>query len=283
VQGSRRFVHKQLEPFTTRLATADESATDLGLGPLALRLSGIVPGGILTDRPLRVPTSPADAAAPDDGEYDGPAAPVHPGSGRGGSTPLVEVDGHDRQSGVAGGSADGDRPDSRADGHAAGDHSGDGAGKVGGSDGTAAPRHPDVAVGDHGAAGSTDDAALPPVAPARRTGRRPRLIGAPFLGFDEGTPYVIARVQIPAVTYERQVEAEAGVVLEGGGLEAEAPLGARSPTVRGWRNVDRGTVREGATLTVEPDDGGEWWVYADFVPDAVVRIRIKLLESRHGR
>jgi hypothetical protein len=284
VQGSRRFIHKQLEPFTTRPSTADGSATDLGLGPLALRLSGIVPGGILADRPLRVLTNPVDAA-PDDGECDGPAAPVRPGSGPGVAPAAAAggVDGHDSQLGVAGGSTDADRPDSRADGNAAAGHPAGGAGRADGPDGTAASWHPDVAAGDHGAAGSVDDAALPPVPPARRTGRRPRLIGAPFLGFDEGTPYVIARVQIPAVPYERQVEAEAGVVVEGGGLEAEAPLGARSPTVCGWRNVDRGIVREGATLTVEPDDGGEWWVYADFVPDAVVRIRIKLLESRHGR
>jgi hypothetical protein len=70
------------------------------------------------------------------------------------------------------------------------------------------------------------------------------------------------------------VRAEAAVVVEGGGREAEPPVGAAIPVITEWQPLDGGAPVHGDTLVLPAGDDSDWWVYANYVPDAVVRFRV---------
>jgi hypothetical protein len=83
----------------------------------------------------------------------------------------------------------------------------------------------------------------------------------------------MAKVHVPASATDRTVRAEVAVVVEGGGRESAPPAGAPVPVVTGWRTEgDRGV--DGPEVVVRPGDSTDWWVFASYVPDAVVRFRI---------
>jgi hypothetical protein len=205
VQGSRRFITKQLEDAlagTIITGTAGGAA----LGELAQRLSAIVPGGIMTSR--------------DDGGPDalGPSRDA---------------------TGIA---SNGGRP---------------------------------VA----GAAPSSGNGSLRPVGPDSR----PRVLGSPALRFIEGQPFIVARVGIPLAASDRLVEATVQVVVDGGGVEGEAPVGVHRSTILEWQQVETGRVTRGPVLSLAAGDGGDWWVVAAYVPDAVVRVKVAYSAVHHVR
>jgi hypothetical protein len=108
----------------------------------------------------------------------------------------------------------------------------------------------------------------------------PRLVGAPTLQLNDGLPFLAARVHIPESTETRHIQAEVTVVVEGGGRESEPPVGALIPAITQWLPVPGGDVVNGHTLTLPAGHTCDWWVYATYVPDAVVRFRVKRVGDR---
>jgi hypothetical protein len=101
----------------------------------------------------------------------------------------------------------------------------------------------------------------------------PRIVDGPNLHRYEGKLHLMAKVHVPPSSTDRTVRAEVAVVVEGGGRESAAPAGAPVPVVTGWRTEnDRGI--DGPEVIVRPGDSTDWWVFATYVPDAVVRFRI---------
>jgi hypothetical protein len=196
LQGCRRFITKQLDDALAPKGVGGGTDTT-GLGELALRLSALIPGGILSDR-----TSGESAV-------------------RNGSSRVGEP---------------GDL----------------GAGAPGGGYPASGGR-PGTGVG------------------------RPRLIGTPTVQVDRGQPYIAALVRIPTAPHERLVEAQVQVVVDGGGIESEAPPGASMPDVLQWQHATTRATVHGAVLGIAAGDGGDWWVLASYVPDAVVRFKIRLV------
>jgi hypothetical protein len=90
----------------------------------------------------------------------------------------------------------------------------------------------------------------------------------------EGVPHVLARVVVPAGESRRSIVASASVVLEGGGAETQPPLGAAQPAVVGWRRESDQWQAAGATIQVDASETSDFFVYATYVPDAVVRISV---------
>jgi hypothetical protein len=84
-------------------------------------------------------------------------------------------------------------------------------------------------------------------------------------------------VRIPTAPHERLVEAQVQVVVDGGGIESEAPPGASMPDVLQWQHATTRATVHGAVLGIAAGDGGDWWVLASYVPDAVVRFKIRLV------
>ena len=210
VQGGRRFILKQLDAVVTPSATSGDGNSS-GLGEVAHRLAGLIPGGILAASP-----SPSESGGqPDSGRPDSGVAQPSPSSAAGAST---------------------------------------------GSATTSTGRGPNS-----------------------RGGGRPRIAGSPVLQIHEGTPFLIARVTVPAAASVRTVEAEARVVVDDGGLEAEPPPGAPAPTILQWRSVEHDTVVHGSVLRIPEGDGGDWWVYSNWIPDAVIRFRVRLQADPHAR
>jgi hypothetical protein len=91
---------------------------------------------------------------------------------------------------------------------------------------------------------------------------------------DRGAPYLVAAVKLPAATSDRTVSAEVEVVVEGGGREAEPPIGAAVPAIIQWRAAVGETVVSGSTMLLPAGEESDWWLYATYVPDAVVRFRV---------
>lgn len=105
-------------------------------------------------------------------------------------------------------------------------------------------------------------------------GGPPRLSGAPMLRFHEDRPFLVATVHVPASDTGRLVTAEAEVVVEGGGKEGDPPAGAAVPEVLQWQSVADGTVIDGPAVQLSAGAASDWYVFATYVPDAVVRFRV---------
>lgn len=118
----------------------------------------------------------------------------------------------------------------------------------------------------------------------QRAGRGggPRIVGDPRLQIVNGQPFLVARVFVPSSTEKRAIRAEAVVVLDGGGQETEAPLGAASPRIMQWQPVDGSGAIHEATLVPPVGADSEWWVYATHVPDAVVRFKVSQVMTDAG-
>ncbi|MEU4337178.1 hypothetical protein AB0F59_21470 [Micromonospora lupini] len=112
-----------------------------------------------------------------------------------------------------------------------------------------------------------------------RRGRKPRLTGIPSLQIHHGHPYLVAPVMVPADVTARIVSADVEVVVEGGGRENEPPLGAALPQVMQWQSVTGIVVVSGRSIHVPAGEESEWYVYATYVPDAVVRFRVSQVTS----
>lgn len=106
-----------------------------------------------------------------------------------------------------------------------------------------------------------------------RRGGKPRVVGTPSLQIHQGHPYLVASVKVPADVSARIVSADVEVVVEGGGRESEPPLGAAVPQVMQWQSAS-GNVVQGKSIRVPAGEESDWYVYATYVPDAVVRFRV---------
>lgn len=127
--------------------------------------------------------------------------------------------------------------------------------------------------------GATRNSGRPvPAVGRRREGapsRSARILDGPALHIFGDRPFVVTRVSIPGGTSECVWRAEASVVLDGGGRESAAFAGARTPSVVEWRPIDGGPSVGGSAITIGPGADSEWWVYATYVEDAVVRVTIR--------
>jgi hypothetical protein len=109
---------------------------------------------------------------------------------------------------------------------------------------------------------------------SRRTSTAARIVDGPRLERFGDSLYLTAKVEVPQMSVPRRLGAEVSVVVEGGGRESEPPVGAPVPKVTGWRSTD-GRGSDGPILDLVANDTTEWWVYSSYVPDAVVRFRVK--------
>jgi hypothetical protein len=125
-----------------------------------------------------------------------------------------------------------------------------------------------------GAGPSGGGSAGGPVRTGGRTGTAPRIVDGPKLERFGDRLFLAAKVHVPQTTVARRLTAAVAVVVEGGGRESDPPAGAAVPKVTGWRSGD-GRGADGPTLDLAASDSTEWWVYSDYVPDAVVRFRVK--------
>ena len=112
-------------------------------------------------------------------------------------------------------------------------------------------------------------------------GGSPKLVGSPVLTVHEGRPFLVAKVQVPASDLERVLAAEVDVVVEGGGREGEPPAGATFPQILQWQSAVTGAVVHGASMLLSPGAASDWYVYATYVADAVVRFKVRQ-EVRHA-
>ncbi|MGA4993732.1 hypothetical protein [Nonomuraea bangladeshensis] len=143
--------------------------------------------------------------------------------------------------------------------------SGDGFGGDGGIDGSGA------GSGGDGKGGG----------PVPRRGGRPRIHGSPLLQVHEGKPYLVATVKVPASDTPRVLAADVEVVVEGGGRESEPPLGASIPEIMQWQS-SAGAATGGRIVKIPAGEESNWYVYATYVPDAVVRFRVNQVMSDAG-
>jgi hypothetical protein len=107
----------------------------------------------------------------------------------------------------------------------------------------------------------------------------PRIVDGPKLVVGNGPPFVVTRVRIAESYVLREYEALVTVVLDGGTSEASAPLGDFEPTILQWLPVSGGNPVFGGFISISPGPESEWWVYATYVPEAV--LRIKVAEVKH--
>lgn len=114
--------------------------------------------------------------------------------------------------------------------------------------------------------------------------RRPRIVEDPRLEVQGEMLRFVAKVLIPGSQSARSVRAAIDVVLDGGKTEGETPQGAAVPSIIEWQRTD-GTERvEGPDVSLPPGNATEWYVYASYVDDAVVRFRVSNLEGgRHAQ
>ncbi|PZF59238.1 hypothetical protein DEI92_09615 [Curtobacterium sp. MCBD17_034] len=129
------------------------------------------------------------------------------------------------------------------------------------------------------AGGATRDFSRPVSARGRRSegtpSRSARILEGPALHVFGDRPFVVTRVSIPGGASGSVWHAETSVVLDGGGRESATFAGARIPTVLEWRPVDGGPSVAGSAIMIGPGADSEWWVYATYVEDAVVRVTIR--------
>ncbi|WP_133520218.1 hypothetical protein [Curtobacterium flaccumfaciens] len=105
--------------------------------------------------------------------------------------------------------------------------------------------------------------------------RTARILEGPALYVFGDHPFVVTRILIPGGTSESVWLAETSVVLDGGGRESAAFAGAQTPTVLEWRPVTGGSPVAGNAIMIGPGADSEWWVYATYVEDAVVRVTVR--------
>ncbi|GAA0403519.1 hypothetical protein GCM10009541_53360 [Micromonospora gifhornensis] len=115
-----------------------------------------------------------------------------------------------------------------------------------------------------------------------RPGGKARLTGTPSLRIHQGNPYLVAPVRVPADSRVRVVSADVEVVVEGGGRESEPPLGAVVPQVMQWQSANGDVVVQGRSIQVPPGEDSDWYVYATYLPDAVVRFRVSQVVHSAG-
>jgi hypothetical protein len=114
---------------------------------------------------------------------------------------------------------------------------------------------------------------------SRSSARKPkagaaRIVDGPRLAINGDNGFLVARVLVPESEAARTVRADALVVVEGGGTEGEPPVGARSPRVLGWRITDGSKETAESALSLPAGPQEEWFVYAEYLPDAVVRMKV---------
>lgn len=120
-----------------------------------------------------------------------------------------------------------------------------------------------------------------------RIGGTSEIVPAQLIGDPWVAPYGEAlaifskvRVEVPAALMS--IRACLDVVLDGGAREAEPPPGVSRPRVIRWLAANtRGVVRDGDVLE---DFAGlqDWIVVAEFIDDAVTRLRIELVRPSDG-
>lgn len=90
-----------------------------------------------------------------------------------------------------------------------------------------------------------------------------------------GMPYIAARVKLPARSGTTRFPGQASVVLDGGASESAPPAGADTTEVYLWRSVERpDDVTHGRDLELLAGEAEEWWVYAKYVRDAMIRLTV---------
>lgn len=110
--------------------------------------------------------------------------------------------------------------------------------------------------------------------------RRPRIVEAPSVQFIEGSPYVVARVAVPASAEETLIEAIPYVAVDGGSRETTPPLGMGQPSVVGWVRSDRAQEVTGTRLAVSASGAdSDWYLYLEFLPDAVVGVDLREVDD----
>ncbi|QSE93905.1 hypothetical protein JWS13_37560 [Rhodococcus pseudokoreensis] len=110
---------------------------------------------------------------------------------------------------------------------------------------------------------------------SRSTGG-PRFAVGPALVEEDGRPVILATVQMPTWASIHTVIVEPFIVVDGG---IEDPNEFRlAPTVVGWRGVESGETREGASISIDRMDERRWQLRVVPVDDAVVRLRLRVLE-----
>jgi hypothetical protein len=109
----------------------------------------------------------------------------------------------------------------------------------------------------------------------RRSNRSPRIVDQARLKVFNGIPYVVARVALPGGLDESIFSATVNVILDGGSRESQLFAGANVPEIIQWQPVQKGPAVHGPILTSMSLEDSEWWVYASYVPDAVVRVEVK--------
>ncbi|GIF96589.1 hypothetical protein [Catellatospora citrea] len=114
---------------------------------------------------------------------------------------------------------------------------------------------------------------------ALRRGGRPRVTGTPMLQVHQGLAYLVATVKVPGADVARILSADVDVVVEGGGRESEAPLGAAVPEIMQWRSAGGDVVENGRSVRISAGDESDWYVYATHVPDAVVRFNVSQVSA----
>jgi hypothetical protein len=76
------------------------------------------------------------------------------------------------------------------------------------------------------------------------------------------------------------VEVDAGVLLEGGGIEIDPPTGAERAAVLEWRGPDGNTVGAVSQCTIPPDLQGRWSVVVSIPPDAMISVSVASLRRQ---
>ena len=112
-------------------------------------------------------------------------------------------------------------------------------------------------------------------APRSSRSRGPVILEGPGLLIRNGSPFVVARVRFFESADTQTFRAEVAVVLDGGSSETSAPSGELGPKVLQWLSVRGGDPVFGPVVIVPPGPDSEWWVYASYVPDAVLRMKVQ--------
>lgn len=102
-----------------------------------------------------------------------------------------------------------------------------------------------------------------------QTGRIDLLNNSPVLMVD----FDIEHLRDEAVN----VRASASVILEGGSIEAEAPIGSARPQVVEWIRPDGGRLVGGESITILPTQSGRWSVAVGIPDDAMVGVSVDLI------
>jgi hypothetical protein len=136
-------------------------------------------------------------------------------------------------------------------------------------------------IGGGGATEISDAAGSKGTGGGRRTGERrsARILDQPKLMVFNQTPYIVARVLVPASDLPIICSATCDVVLDGGGKESTAFVGAVVPEIIQWAPTNGGPAISGPAIKLNFQEDSEWWVYASYVSDAVTRIEVETVDA----